>query len=59
MRKKKPIYYTTMTDFEKRVLREVCKIPIGQVRSYKWLAKKCGKPTAYRAVANAGVASSQ
>ena len=42
-----------MTDFEKKVLREACKIPLGQVRSYKWLAKKCGKPKAYRAIANA------
>jgi len=42
-----------MTDFEKKVLREVSKIPLGQVRSYKWLAEKIGKPYAYRAVANA------
>jgi len=42
-----------MTDFEKRVLREALKIPLGQTRSYQWLAKKCGKPKAARAVANA------
>lgn len=42
-----------MTDFEKKVLKEVSGIPLGQVRSYKWLAKKIGKPYAYRAVANA------
>ena len=42
-----------MTDFEKKVLRAVCKIPLGQVRTYKWVAQKCGKPRAWRAVANA------
>ena len=42
-----------MTDFEKKVLREVLKIPIGEVRSYKWVARRIGKPKAYRAVANA------
>lgn len=41
-----------MTDFEKRVLRVVVKIPLGEVRSYKWVAKRVGKPKAYRAVAN-------
>ncbi len=42
-----------MTDFEKKVLKAVSKIPLGQVRSYKWVAVKIGKPKAYRAVANA------
>jgi len=42
-----------MTDFEKRVLREALKIPLGETRSYQWLAKKCGKPKAVRAAANA------
>lgn len=42
-----------MTEFEKRVLRETLKIPLGEVRTYKWLAKKCGWPKAWRAVANA------
>jgi len=41
-----------MTDFENKVLRAVLKIPLGEVRSYKWVAKKVGKPGAYRAVAN-------
>ena len=41
-----------MTDFEKKVLKVVSKIPLGQVRSYKWVAKKAGRPDAYRAVAN-------
>jgi len=42
-----------MTDFEKKVLRVVSKIPLGEVRSYKWVAKQVNKPKAYRAVANA------
>jgi len=42
-----------MTDFEKKVLRIVSKIPLGELRSYKWVARKIGKPRAYRAVANA------
>jgi len=42
-----------MTDFERKVLRVVSKIPLGQLRSYKWVAKECGRPKAHRAVANA------
>ena len=38
------------TDFEKKVLKCVAKIPLGEVRSYKWVAKKIGKPNAFRAV---------
>lgn len=41
-----------MTEFEKKVLREVVKIPLGEVRTYKWIAKKIGNPNAYRAVGN-------
>ncbi|MCM8787227.1 MAG: MGMT family protein [Candidatus Omnitrophica bacterium] len=39
-----------MTEFEKKVLRTVLKIPLGEVRTYKWVAEKIGKPKAYRAV---------
>ncbi len=42
-----------MTDFEKKVLGVVSRIPLGQLRSYKWVARKVGRPKAYRAVANA------
>ena len=42
-----------MTDFEKKVLRIVAGIPLGEVRSYKWVARRAGRPRAYRAVANA------
>ena len=43
----------SFTDFEKKVLRCVMSIPLGEVRSYKWIAKKIGKPKAFRAVGRA------
>ncbi len=42
-----------MTDFEKRVLQETLKIPLGETITYKELARRCGCPKAFRAVANA------
>lgn len=39
-----------MTSFAKKVYKVVSGIPPGEVRSYKWVAKKCGSPAAYRAV---------
>ncbi len=39
-----------MTPFAKKVYRVVLKIPLGQVRSYKWVARKVGRPEATRAV---------
>lgn len=39
-----------MTSFARKVYKTVLAIPIGQVRSYKWVAKKCGCPGASRAV---------
>ncbi len=39
-----------MTPFAKRVYKIVLGIPLGEVRTYKWVAKKAGKPRAYRAV---------
>jgi O-6-methylguanine DNA methyltransferase len=39
-----------MTPFAKKVYKIVLSIPLGEVRTYKWVAKKCGKPKAYRAV---------
>ncbi|MBN2893892.1 MAG: methylated-DNA--[protein]-cysteine S-methyltransferase [Bacteroidales bacterium] len=41
------------TEFQKKVWKELYKVPYGQTISYKQLAEKIGKPTAYRAVANA------
>ncbi|MCX5706693.1 MAG: MGMT family protein [Candidatus Omnitrophica bacterium] len=39
-----------MTPFAKKVYNVVMKIPLGQVRTYKWVAGKAGKPGAYQAV---------
>ncbi len=38
------------TAFARKVYQVVLNIPLGQVRSYKWVAKKVGSPGAYRAV---------
>lgn len=39
-----------MTPFALKVYKTVLTIPLGQVRTYKWVAKKAGSPGAYRAV---------
>ncbi len=39
-----------MTPFAKKVYKAVSAIPIGEVRTYKWAAKKAGNPNASRAV---------
>ncbi len=39
--------------FEKKVYKAVSKIPKGEVRSYKWVAKALGAPKAARAVGGA------
>ncbi|MDD5005086.1 MAG: MGMT family protein [Candidatus Omnitrophica bacterium] len=41
------------SDFQKKVYRAVLSIPLGQVRSYSWIAKKAGRPKATRAVGTA------
>ena len=41
------------TDFQKRVWKEIDKIPYGKTLTYKEIAEKLGKPNASRAVANA------
>ncbi len=42
-----------LTDFEWAVLKATLSIPIGQTRSYKWVAEKIGRPQAVRAVGQA------
>jgi O-6-methylguanine DNA methyltransferase len=42
-----------MTPFSKKVYRVVLNIPLGEVRTYKWVAKKIGHPRASRAVGQA------
>jgi O-6-methylguanine DNA methyltransferase len=39
-----------LTPFAKKVYKVVLKIPLGQVRTYKWVAKRVGNPKAFRAV---------
>jgi O-6-methylguanine DNA methyltransferase len=39
-----------LSPFAKEVYRVLLSIPLGEVRTYKWVAKKIGQPKAYRAV---------
>lgn len=41
------------TEFDKKVWLALKEIPCGETRTYKWLAEKVGKPTAFRAVGRA------
>lgn len=41
------------TEFQRAVYKAVSQIPIGQVRSYSWVAKKIRRPKAVRAVGTA------
>ena len=47
-RKTKPF-----TPFELKVYKVISKIPLGQTRSYSWVARQIGSPKAARAVGNA------
>ncbi|MDP8266948.1 MAG: MGMT family protein [Candidatus Aceula meridiana] len=42
-----------LTDFQWRVLKAITQIPLGQTRSYAWVAKKVKSPKAVRAVGQA------
>lgn len=42
-----------LTRFEWKVLSAATKIPIGETRSYQWIARTIGKPKAVRAVGQA------
>lgn len=48
-----PVDLGAGTPFQQRVWRAIASIPRGETRSYAWLARKAGKPTACRAAANA------
>ncbi len=39
-----------ISSFALKVYRAVLDIPLGEVRTYKWVAKKIGHPRAFRAV---------
>lgn len=43
----------TLTKFEWSVLKATLKIPLGQTRSYQWIARQIGRPGAVRAVGQA------
>ena len=42
-----------LTEFQKRVLIETSRIPIGKIATYGQIAERCGNPNAYRAVGTA------
>ena len=46
-------FLSNKTEFERAVLVAAFKIPKGKVSTYKRIAKKIGRPHAYRAVGNA------
>ena len=43
----------SLTFFEWKVLKAALQIPLGQTRSYRWVAQKIGRPNAVRAVGQA------
>ena len=45
------------TKFQKDVWDAICKIPVGEIRTYVEIAEEIGKPNAHRAVANACAAN--
>lgn len=49
----KTSFHLLGSDFQQTVWRALCDIPVGETCSYADLATAIGKPTAYRAVANA------
>ena len=42
-----------LTEFEWKVLKVTMKIPLGETRSYRWVARAIGSPRAVRAVGQA------
>ncbi|HQP12844.1 MAG TPA: MGMT family protein, partial [Candidatus Omnitrophota bacterium] len=42
-----------LTDFEWAVLKATLEIPLGETRSYQWVAERIGRPRAVRAVGQA------
>lgn len=48
-----PVKIENGTDFQNLVWNTIHQIPHGEVRSYKWIAEKIGRPKAVRAVGNA------
>ena len=48
-----PVDLSQVPSFERSALEIAAGIPYGEVRSYKWIAERLGKPDAARAVGNA------
>jgi len=44
---------SSLTPFQWKVLKATMKIPLGETRSYKWVAQRIGQPKAVRAVGQA------
>lgn len=44
------LFIHAMTPFAKKVYKVVLGIPLGETRTYKWVASKAGRPAAFRAV---------
>lgn len=42
-----------LTPFAKKVYKAILSIPLGEVRTYKWVALKIGHPRAFQAVGQA------
>ena len=51
--KKKNAPRAQLTKFQWDVLEATARIPLGETRSYKWVAQQIGKPKAVRAVGQA------
>jgi O-6-methylguanine DNA methyltransferase len=47
-----PIDWRGFTDFQRKVLKKLTKVPAGEVRTYSWLARQIGNPKSARAVGN-------
>jgi methylated-DNA-[protein]-cysteine S-methyltransferase len=47
-----PLDLSGLSKFQLKVLKELQKVPRGEVRTYSWLARKVGRPLAARAVGN-------
>lgn len=47
------VMWDRLSPFQQAVYRAVCRIPAGETRSYRWVARRIGRQAAMRAVGNA------
>ena len=47
------MFHAKLTAFQWKVLKVTTQIPLGETRTYQWVAKKIGHPKAVRAVGQA------